>query len=178
MLVSICLAREKRGRGLCRSKGMYGGSTKSLLCVCISRTTTSGGKSLSSDLVLYEQALQNPIGMSLSAAQLPRDVLNRPVTVTPLHQRQNLFREMTALLWSYVLVIGGPLQKERLVLIAPLNVPRRAVRAGTSFHALQPHLNVLVWLLLIKFPEPPNLTGSPALTGCAEDGIKGDGVGR
>ena len=30
------------------------------------------------------------------------------------------------------------LQKERVVLLAPLNVPCRAVRAGASCHALQP----------------------------------------
>ena len=113
--------------------GMYGGSTKSLLCVCIFQAPTIRGKSLSGDLVLYVQALQNPIGVSFSAAQFSLDVLNRPVAVASCHQHKRLFSELTALLWGHV-------------------------RAGSSFHALQPHLNVLVRLLPIKPPDPPNIT--------------------
>ena len=158
--------------------GVCEGSTKSLLCVYIFRATTRGGKGLPGDLVLYEQALQNPIGVSFGASQLSFNVFNRPEAITPCHHLQRLFSELTALLWSHVRHIRCPLQKERVVLLAPLNVPCRAVRAGASFHALQPHLNVLVRLLLIQPPEPPDLTGSPALTGCAKNGIKGDGVGR
>ena len=158
--------------------GVCGGSTKSLLCVCISRATTSRGKSLSGDPVLYVQALQNPIGVSLGAAQLSLDVLNTPEAVTPCHQLQRRFREQALSLWGQVRFIRDPLQKERVVLVAPLNVPCRAVRAGASFHALQPHLNVLFWQLLIEPPDSPNITGGPALTGCPKDGIKGDGVGR
>ena len=85
--------------------GMYGGSTKSLLCVCIFRATTSGGKGLSADLVLYVQALQNPIGVPLGAAQLSLDVLNLLVAITPCHQRQRVIREMASLLWSHVRLI-------------------------------------------------------------------------
>ena len=85
--------------------GVCEGSTKSLLCVCIFRATTSGGKGLSAELVLYEQALQNPIGVPFGAAQLALDVLNLPVAVTTCHQRQRLFREMASLLWSHVPLI-------------------------------------------------------------------------
>ncbi len=116
--------------------------------------------------------------MSLGAVQLSLDVLNRPEAATPCHQLQRLFREQASSLWGQVRFIRDPLQKERVVIVAPLNVSCRAVLTGASFHALQPHLNVLVWLLLIKPPDPPNITGGPDLTGCAKDGINGDGLGR
>ena len=118
--------------------GVCEGSTKSLLCVDIFRATTRGGKGLPGDLVLYEQALQNPIGVSFGASQLSFNVFNRPEAITPCHHLQRLFSELTALLWSHVRHIRCPLQKERVVLLAPLNVPCRAVRAGASCHALQP----------------------------------------
>ena len=80
MLDLICLTRETGSSDLSLN-GDVRGSTKSLLCVCIFRATTSGGKGLSADLVLYVQALQNPIGVPLGAAQLSLDVLNHPVAV-------------------------------------------------------------------------------------------------
>ena len=135
------------------------------------------GKSLSSELVLYVQPLYNPIGVSLGVAQLSRNVLNLPEAVNPCHQHQCLFRVLASLLWGHVHFIPDPLQKERVILVAPLNVSCRAVCPGASFQILQTHLDVLVWLLLIKPPDSPNITGGQALTACSKDGIKVDGVG-
>ena len=84
------------------------GKYKSLLCVYyFGRPPVEGRVRL---VILSSTNKPRPDSVA-GAAQLSLDVLNLPVAVTPRHQRQHLFSELTALLWSHVRFIRDPVRR-------------------------------------------------------------------